>query len=628
MGRKYSTELARIPKTIEWALDQDVAQLRHTLLREFGSRNLVAVGSGGSLVAAAFAALLHETFTGRLARATTPLESINRHPPSNAAVLLLSARGSNPDILRAAEIMPRIGYDTVSAITTNVPTPLHRILSNYGATTHGFPVPGGRDGFLATNSLAATLVLLYKAFSYSHDQNDLDSLFSRPIVVGSEAVLTNQTLVVLAQGWSMPAAIDFETRFSEAALGNVTVTDPRNFAHGRHHWLSIYGANTGIVSLETSTTTRIATRTLQFLPSETQVLRIISDGEGPTSTIELVRAVMGFAGQVGTSRGIDPGRPKVAEFGRRLYNSRATPDLGDSESIAISKKRRALYVNRRSDSGILTLAFREFVRRFERTIFTGLVVDYDGTLCESERRFKPLERPICDELNRLLSENLLLGVASGRGGSVYSRLREAIDPQYWHQVVVGMYNGAQVFRLSAEIPDSSDEIPESLQLAIARLRRVERPLGFEIAIRPQQVSVRPVDGPDPSELRRVLTEQLNGIDDLIILASSHSVDILLKPTSKLAVVHALKSINPGYVLRIGDQGAVGGNDYELLNAGLSLSVDQVSSSLDTCWFLGDPGVSGPNLTLRYLRALCRGSEGFRFQVQGFVDAISRNDCEP
>ena len=51
MGRSYPSELRRIPETIDWALRQDIAALRRTLLRELGGHNLVAIGSGGSLVA-------------------------------------------------------------------------------------------------------------------------------------------------------------------------------------------------------------------------------------------------------------------------------------------------------------------------------------------------------------------------------------------------------------------------------------------------------------------------------------------------------------------------------------------------------------------------------------------------
>ena len=81
MGKPYQSELNLIPKTIDWAFKQDISALRHTLLHELGPHNLIAIGSGGSLVAAEFAAMLHETSTGHLARSATPLEATVRQNP-------------------------------------------------------------------------------------------------------------------------------------------------------------------------------------------------------------------------------------------------------------------------------------------------------------------------------------------------------------------------------------------------------------------------------------------------------------------------------------------------------------------------------------------------------------------
>ena len=615
MGRSYPSELGRIPATIDWALRQDVAALRRTLLQELGGHNLVAIGSGGSLTAAAFAALLHEAATGRLARAATPLEAITRSPLRDTGVLLLSARGTNVDIRRAAEMLPQLGYDAVSTVTTRRGSPLGRILMGYGATAHEFTVPGGRDGFLATNSLMATLVLLHRAVlstDGSPDEGDLAT--SHPSVTGSETVLGNRTLVVLAQGWAVPAALDFESRFSEAALANVTVTDPRNFAHGRHHWLSLHAADTGIVSLETRGSTREAARMLRFLPKDTDVLRVTSAREGPAATIELVRAVMEFAGHVAKARGIDPGRPFVADFGRRLYRAGATLSVKPREAMPVAKKRRALSLNPQSNEDTLTNALREFVQRLEGTAFGGLVVDYDGTLCTRVHRSDPLAQDIQDELNRLLGEGIVLGVASGRGNSVHTTLRAALHRQYWNRVVVGLYNGAKVVELSEDVREPAGDIPQSLAVALSRMRPLETMLGFEAVVRPHQISLRLRNGPDPSELRTVVIEQLAEIDDVSIVTSSHSVDIVPLGTSKTAVVDALRSKRPGCILRIGDQGAAGGNDFELLNTGLSLSVDRVSSSLVTCWNLGAPAIAGPSLTLQYLRALRADHQVFRFDT--------------
>lgn len=623
MGRPYLDELNRLPETIQWALREDVTSLRATLRRELGAYNLVAVGSGGSLAAASFAALLHETVTGRLARAATPLEAITRAPLRDTGALLLSARGTNTDIRRTAELLPRLGYEAVTAVTTRQGSPLGNVLRTYGATTHEFAVPGGRDGFLATNSLVATLVLLYRAALPANDPDgaaDLKNLsVTHPVITGSAKALHDRTVVVMAQAWATPAAVDFESRFSEAALANVTVTDPRNFAHGRHHWLSRHAASTGVVSLETQSSVRDARRVLRLLPDDIDVLRVASRREGPSATIELVRAVMGFAGDVAKARGIDPGRPSVADFGRRLYRSNASPSVASPEAASIAKKRRALFLGPRTDADRLATALFRFVKRLEQTRFTGLAVDYDGTLCARDRRAKPIEPEMSQELSRLLDHGIPLGVASGRGDSIRDALRSVLHTRHWASVLLGLHNGARVVDLSDEhAPELDRQVPDSLADAYHRMRSLEEVLGFEAVLRPYQVSLRPHNGPDPLELRTITLEHLAGIEGVSVVASSHSVDILLTGTSKTAVVDALQSRQPGCILRIGDQGEAGGNDFELLNTGLSLSVDRVSSNLETCWNLGSPGLNGPPLALRYLRTLEPDGDGFRVNTSNLI----------
>ena len=621
MGKPYQTELSQIPATIQWALQQDVTELRRTLLREFGAHNLVAVGSGGSLVAAAFAAMLHELVTGRLARSVTPLEAITRPGTRSTAALLLSARGTNTDIRQAAKILVTLGYDAVSAISTRKGSPLARILADYGATMHEFAVPTGRDGFLATNSLIATLVLLYRATRAAGSSCDVDGFLptSRSALSGSQTALSHRTLVVLAQGWATPAALDFETRFSEAALANISVTDPRNFAHGRHNWLSFHAEDTGIVSLETSDSQREATRMLRYLPESISVLRVQSPREGPTATIELVSTVMELAGQAAETRGLDPGQPAVPDFGRRLYRSGSTRRVESPKTVIIAKKRAALCLTPRPSGDALQNALHDFAQRLERTSFTGLALDYDGTLCTRDRRFAPLEQDMRAELERLLGKGMNLGVASGRGGSLHYRLRESLPRKHWDQVFVGLYNGSTVIKLSEDLTEPVKDIPNLLSEAASRLRPLDDVLNFETVIRQHQLSLRPIDGPDPYELRTVAVEHLAGIDGLKVVASSHSVDILPTRTSKTAVVDALRSERPGCVLRIGDQGAAGGNDFDLLNTGLSLSVDRVSSNLRTCWNLGTPGLVGPPVTLQYFRALRDDGQKFCLDVSQLLD---------
>ena len=623
MGKAYQSELKQIPATVKWALEQDISDLRQTLLGEFAGYNLLAVGSGGSLVAATFAAMLHESVTGRLARTATPLEATNRPSTRDTAALLLSAGGANPDIRQAARILPTLGYETVSALCTRAGSPLGLILADCGESIHEFPLPCGRDGFLATNSLIATLVLLYRATSSAGSTYGQDPV---PPVVGaaqrgSTRALSRRTIIVLAQGWAVPAAVDFETRFSEAALANVTVTDPRNFAHGRHNWLSFHAGDTGIVSLETLESHREASHTLKYIPDGIDILRVKSALKGPLATIDLVHCVMELVGRVAVNQGIDPGRPSVPDFGRRMYRAGSTRHARYVEPAPITKKRMALFLPSEPSRCDLKGAFKDFIQRIGQTSFKGLVLDYDGTLCARKHRFDPLDEEIQAELNRLLDEGILLGVASGGGGSVYDQLKNSIDEKHWKQVVVGLYNGARVVKLCESLPDSVGNGHTALRTVCSRLRPLQAILGFEMVARPHQISLRPAAGPDPYELRAVTTEHLAGINDIMVVASSHSVDVVHTGTSKTAVVDALVPEQPGCVLRIGDQGAVGGNDFDLLNTGLSLSVDRVSSNLETCWYLGANGLSGPHLTLQYLRALRAGCGGFRLDSSLLLPGI-------
>jgi hypothetical protein len=90
-------------------------------------------------------------------------------------------------------------------------------------------------------------------------------------------------------------------------------------------------------------------------------------------------------------------------------------------------------------------------------------------------------------------------------------------------------------------------------------------------------------------------------------SSGHSIDVLDNETSKVNVAKQFALTYgldlPTQVLCIGDCGQEGGNDFELLSEGFSLSCDAVSSSLTTCWNFGALGNKQSEVTALYLRAL-------------------------
>src|SRR5262245_60893498 len=100
MGKPFESELREIPRTINWATRETVAQFSDEMLR-FPQIPLLVVGSGGSLSACHLLALLYQK-TGAVAKAITPLDLFySREIIGQSRTLLLSASGKNTDILFA-----------------------------------------------------------------------------------------------------------------------------------------------------------------------------------------------------------------------------------------------------------------------------------------------------------------------------------------------------------------------------------------------------------------------------------------------------------------------------------------------------------------------------------------------
>ena len=105
-----------------------------------------------------------------------------------------------------------------------------------------------------------------------------------------------------------------------------------------------------------------------------------------------------------------------------------------------------------------------------------------------------------------------------------------------------------------------------------------------------------------------------GLDEVNVVRSGHSIDILSPSVSKLNVAHALrKMFGDVTILSIGDRGGLNGNDQELLAAPFSLGVDKVNSDPCTCWNLGSRGQRGPEILAEYLTAFEFMDGTFKFQ---------------
>ena len=273
-----------------------------------------------------------------------------------------------------------------------------------------YPPPTGKDGFLATNSLLGFVTLFTRAYAAEFGcdadwQESVDSV--EPLLRNTSAVLeawqtameplwARDTIHVLHSSFTQIGAVDLESKFTEAALGHLQIADYRNFAHGRHHWLAKRGHGSAVIGFVTEQDRTIAERTLNLVPADIPQARILLDG-GPTATaLGSLIAALRITEWVGLKRGIDPGRPGVPEFGRKMYHLRLPHRhrapalrLTPREAAAITRK-SGIAPNQLANSGELRhwlKALAIFLKRLYGTRFSAVVLDYDGTLIDTRRRF-------------------------------------------------------------------------------------------------------------------------------------------------------------------------------------------------------------------------------------------------
>lgn len=399
--------------------------------------------------------------------------------------------------------------------------------------------------------------------------------------------------------------MDAESKFTEAGLGNVMLTDYRNFGHGRHHWLAKQKDRTGIIGLITPDDMNVADRTLNLIPKDIPTIRFSTDKSGPVATLSLLVKIMYLVKFMGESKGIDPGCPKVPEFGRRIYHirmvapERMKPLLGilpQEERVAISRKvtNELRFTTDNTEIELWRNAYQKFVHRLENERFGAVVFDYDGTLCDSGDRFSGASQVIGRECVRLLEESIIIGVATGRGKSVRDDLQKIFPKEYWSQILVGYYNGSDIGALEDNNhPNKNidmDSTLESISSTLKNHQLLNRITTSEF--RPKQLTFEPLSTSSLEEIMYILESVIprTGINGIQILESSHSIDVLAPGVSKLNLVRAAemmaKQLNkPPQTLCIGDKGKWPGNDFFLLSEKYSLSVDAVSPDFDSCWIL-------------------------------------------
>jgi hypothetical protein len=561
--------------------------------------------------------------------------------------MLLTAGGANPDIVSGVEEALRHHPARMGVVCARTGSPVAELTSGIAdVCVKEFDLPVGKDGFLATNSLLATAVLVARAYSgaFSGDENLPASLaellhpglsekeFRADLERRCRPLWDRETLVVLHGAATLPAAVDLESKFTEAAIGHVQYADFRNFAHGRHHWLARHEQATAVLSLTSPEDRSLAERTLRLLPESIPAVTLDFVTPGVPGALAALAAAMHVVGLAGPSRGIDPGRPSVPQFGRKLYHlsglRRTAPADGPAadEAAAIERKARATVtvLAARGELSRWRDAYNAFCQSLRGATFGGIVMDYDGTLCAAAERFIGPNEDVAEHLANLLRAGIWLGIATGRGKSVRKDLQRILpDRNLWTRVLIGYHNGGEIGYLSDDaVPPAAESLDESLQPLADELHghaRLSQLVKCEARLK--QITLELADGAASEDVWELVERvvKLHGPAGVITLRSSHSVDILAPGVSKRTLVEGLrqKTLRTGggdTVLCIGDKGRWPGNDFDLLDGAFSLSVDEVSSDPSTCWNLAPAGARCVDATLAYFGLMSEINGRMRLKI--------------
>ena len=236
-----SARLSNLPAFFQRADEEDVSGL-HDFLFAHPEKPMLFVGNGGMLDH--LGPLLYEMNSG-ISKSVTPLDlaSMSNDTIKNSRFLLTSKGGLTKDMSYALKRLIKLNPENTAFYTNHFSTKqLDSPIKYYSFTKRGRV----GDPFIDVEAKFYRYAILYRAFS-GGKMSDMDvTLFSEECyqyqLNNSAAKLTPlkriSHFVLLYSDYGAPAAHDFESIVAETGVASATLSDYRNYCHGRFVFVS------------------------------------------------------------------------------------------------------------------------------------------------------------------------------------------------------------------------------------------------------------------------------------------------------------------------------------------------------------------------------------------------------
>lgn len=638
MGKPYKLEVERLSNVYLWATQLDLDKLVSIIKRQ-SSLSLVSIGSGGSYTVASFHAWLHMLSTGNPSYAITPYQSrVTTQVQKRSAVSIYSSEGKNKDIIGVLNIVTKAEAEDVMVFALKPSSPLiEQANKTNWVSSVTYEIEGWeKDGYLATNSLFASCIILYRAYQQAYPHrfdilpDNLDMLIRTSLpdfIIGlnnyaKSADAPHESLMVIFGENARIASIDIESKLAESALAHQLIADFRNFAHGRHLWAEKHKFNSVALIMWSEEDRTLYEDLNQQLPATIPRLSMHLQGPQGWQIISSIWAVLKLIETLGELNKVDPGQPEVSDFGRALYMADAfkpeiSKNLIATHELALARK----FGNIGQFSDELRTELEEKYEAFKTGLsevtFNNLILDYDATLCSPDNRYLGMSGEIFEPLIGLLKGGVTLGIATGRGKSIPKDFLKVIPKDLFKNIWVGLYNGSLILRMDEDLEDHKpSQDPLLMDLSVRLQSDHFLPFILKIELNNTQVTLSAKDTTACEFAWRTVNEILSApeYEALKAVRSTHSWDIIRKETSKANLVKKLNHDGKSS-LCIGDRGLWPGNDYELLQTVYSLGVDEISPLNDHCWNISPAGTKRIASTAFYLSRLEVDNGRFKFRIE-------------
>lgn len=628
---RLSAKLDDLPATLDLIAGFDPIPMATGLSRG-GALSALAIGSGGSVVAAEYFVRCRDSLGFGPTSVATPMQAVaDHHSLVSTPVWLFSAGGDNPDVSAAASAAVDRGCRDIHIVTRNPNGAAVALVSKFGGHVHVVPVADEKDGYLATHSLLSMTVGLLLA-SAIVSREPVANPFPLEVISarltasrdpGERARLAEQwqgirksdTVVIAGDTLLRPVACLLDTSFWEASLCPVQTTDLRNLAHGRHAWFHHRADDTLLLAL-TGSSSRSTWRAIERVLPEG--LRCVSIDYGTCGRLANILGLIDgltVIEAVGDGLRIDPGKPGIGEFGRAIYDDRSLVTLANQLPARVRQKRAAIA---QADSAppenpsLLTIG-SERLQALQQAVVGGVVLDYDGTIVSTDDRFEVPDQTIVDQLIRIHRLGVKIGIATGRGGSASEDLRKVLPADVLPSIIVGYYNGGYVRTADVDIELDPPAANAAIGATAAWLNEQDELfLKKYFKARPVQICVHMQSLRHPFRFALDLARcpQVKS-GEVRISASGHSFDIIPSSSTKMTVVEAVRNVagDGKAVLCFGDSGSSSGNDHALLSHAHGISVGEVCGAPNGCWSLFGSTITGPEALFKVLSALVASPSG-------------------